>query len=212
MIYPIGRYLMPPLYKLWLGKVEGMENIPKKGPFIIALNHTSYYETIIMYALLIPKLDVPIHALVNSRYWKNQIFKIIIEWGKAIPVYLGKDHDPRKNERALQKAETFLNQGHIIQIFPEGTRSADGVLKEGKTGVARLALKTGVPVIPIGVMNANKILPKGAIILRPVRATVRIGKPLFFKKQRHPSKKSLTSTTRKVMQEIAVLVGQRYPY
>src|SRR3989344_4714671 len=100
MIYPIGRYLMPPLYKLWLGKVEGMENIPKKGPFIIALNHTSYYETIIMYALLIPKLDVPIHALVNSRYWKNPIFKIIIEWGKAIPsIFYPKPEEARTGSK-----------------------------------------------------------------------------------------------------------------
>ena len=212
MIYPIARYTFPPFYKLWLGKIEGMENIPKKGPFILALNHSSFYDILLMYVLLIPKLDTPMHALVNSRYWNNRFSADFLDWGGGIPVYVGKDHDPKKNEVSLKKAESYLGQGHILQVFPEGTRSPDGTLKEGKLGIARLAIRTGVPIVPVGVIDSHKVLPKGALFPRFIRARLKTGKPMIFTKQKKPSKKALEKTTRQVMRKIAALIGQRYSH
>ena len=214
MVYPIAKCTFIPFYKLWLRKVEGMENIPTDGPFIIALNHASYYDAILPYVILIPKLNKQIHALVNSRYWKLLPAKIILDIGKCIPVYVGKDANQKKNESALKLAAKFLRKGNLIQIFPEGTRSPDGKLRKGYTGVARLLLQAKVPVVPIGVIGANKVLPKGKLLPRLKRCEVKIGRPMYFTEyyNKKINDKLLESMTRKIMKNIAKLTGQEYNY
>ena len=214
MVYSIAKCTFIPFYKLWLRKVEGMENIPTDTSFIIALNHVSYYDAILPYVILIPKLNKQVHALANSRYWKLLPAKIILDLGKCIPVYVGKDNNPKKNEAALQKAAKFLRKGNLIQIFPEGTRSPDGKLQKGYSGVARLSLQAKVPVVPIGVIGANKVLPKGKLLPRLKRCDVKIGKPMYFTEyyNKKINNKVLEDMTRKIMKNIAKLIGQEYNY
>lgn len=214
MVYPIAKYTGFQLYKAWLRKVEGMENLPLNGSFIIALNHVSYYETILIYAIFAPKLDKQIHSLANSRYWNLLPARIILEWGKCIPVYVGKDFDAKKNELALKKATKFLRKGCIIQVFPEGTRSPDGKLRKGYSGVAKLAMKARVPVVPIGIIGADKVMPKGKILPRFKRCDVKIGKPMYFNYyyDKKINDKILEEITRKIMKNIGKLIAQEYNY
>lgn len=214
MVYPIGKLIIPPIYNLWLRKVDGLENIPTDKPFIIAANHSSYYETLLPYTILIPKLDKQIHALVNSRYWNNPIIKISLDWGKCIPVFLGKDYDAKKNNEAVEIATDYLKKGELIQIFPEGTRSYDGKIKKGHTGVAKLALKAKVPVVPMGITGSRKILPKGKFFPRFVRCDVKFAKPVSFEKyyNKRMNDKVLEQVTRRIMKEIGNIIGQKYNY
>ena len=214
MVYAITKHTLGPIYRLWLRRINGLENLPKDGQFIIALNHASYYETILPYITILPKLNKQMHALVNSRYWKFLPARIIINWGKCIPVYVGKDSDPKKNEIALKKAKKFLEMGHLIQIFPEGTRSNDGKLKKSHSGVARLAIMAKVPVVPVGIVGSDKVMPKGKIFPRFKRCEMNIGKPMHFNKyyNKKLNNKDFDKITRSIMKEIAKLIGQEYNY
>ena len=215
MVYPIGKLIIPPIYKLWLRKVEGLENVPKDKPFIIAANHSSYYETILLHTILIPYLNKKIHAVGNSYYWKNFITRIFIEWGGGIPVFVGKEKDSKKrNKQAFQKAIKYLQNGELVEVFPEGTRSVDGKLRKAYTGVAKLALKSRVPVLPIGVIGTHKVLPKGKFFPRFARCDVKIGNPISFEKyyDRKLSDKDFEEVTRIIMKRIAILIGQSYYY
>ena len=102
MVYPVSKWIVPPIYKLWLRKISGLENIPLDEPFIIAANHTSYYETWLAYVILIPRLDKPMHSLANSRYWNNIFTRIILDWGRGIPVFFGKRYDAQKTSEAVE--------------------------------------------------------------------------------------------------------------
>ncbi|HLC60967.1 MAG TPA: lysophospholipid acyltransferase family protein [Candidatus Nanoarchaeia archaeon] len=209
MVYSILKIWFPPLCKLWVSKIQGIENIPKNMPFIIAANHSSYYDDVLTYAIIVPQTNKQIHALVNSTYWKKFPAKQIIEHGKCIPVYVGKNYDADRNKKSLQLAVEYLKKGDLIMIFPEGTRSIDGKIKKGHSGVAKIALKSKTLVLPIGIKDSNKVLPKGAGFMKFARCSVIIGKPLSFENY---NKNSYGKVTRIIMQKIAKLTGQEYNY
>lgn len=215
MVYPVGKRILPPVYKLWLRKVEGLEGVPKDRPFIIAANHSSYYDALLVPCLIIPKVNKKIHALVNSYYWKNFAAKLILDWGESIPVYVEKEKGSgQKNKKAFEKALDYLKKGDLVMVFPEGKRSPDGKLQKAFTGIAKLALKSKIPVLPVGIIGAYKVLPKGKILLRFVRCDAKIGKLMYFDKYYHkkPNEKIFEEVTRSIMKEIAKLIGQKYNY
>ena len=215
MVYPIVKLILSPIYKLWLRKVENIENAPKDKPFIIAANHSSYYDALLIHVILIPRIDKKIHAMVNSLYWKYLIARIFLDLGECIPVFVDKEKNSKeKNKLAFEKALTYLKKGEIVQIFPEGTRSFEGKLKKAYTGIARLALRSRVPVLPCGIIDSNKVLPKGKNLPRFKRCEVKIGKLMYFEKyyDKKINEKILQETTRKIMKEIAKLTNQKYNY
>ena len=215
MIYPVWALVVAPVYKLWLRGVEGLENVPFEEPFIIAANHSSYYDALLLHFIIMPKINKKIHAFVNNSYWKIPIVKYILESGECIPVFLKKGSDSRKNnEIAFKRALNYLNKNEPVEIFPEGTRSHDGKLKKGYTGIAKLALKSKVPVLPVGIIDANKVLPVGKAFPRFVRCEVNIGKPIYFEKYHNKeiNNKLLEEATRNIMKQIAKLIGQKYSY
>ena len=215
MVYPIGKRIIPPFYRLWLRKVEGMENIPEDRAFIIAANHSSYFDIFLPPTLVIPKVDKKIHALVNSHYWKPFITRFFLNIWEAIPVYVGKESDAKeKNRIAAEKAVNYLKNNELVMIFPEGKRSHDGKLKKAYTGIARLALNAKVPVLPVGIIGANKVLPVGKAFPRFRKCEVKVGKLIYFEKyyNKRKNKKMLEDITRKVMQQIAKLINQKYSY
>jgi 1-acyl-sn-glycerol-3-phosphate acyltransferase len=207
MVYTLIKLTIIPLIKLWIKKVDGLENIPKKGAFILAANHASYMDHLILMSTLIPYLDRRIHHLAKKEHFDNIFKKAWHNYGGAIPI----DREAGGKE-ALKWAAKALKDGRIIAIHPEGTRSLNGKLQRGKTGIARLILLSKVPVIPIGIIGTFKILPKGKYIPKMKRAVINIGKPLKFDKYSNHkmSKKLLRAITDNIMREIAKLSNQKY--
>lgn len=215
MVYPISRLIISPVYRLWLGKTEGTANIPKDKPFIIAANHSSYYDTLLVPIIIIPNANKKLHAWVDSTYWDNSFTKFFLNMWEGIPVYIERQKNAKeKNKQAFKKAVSYLKKGDLIMIFPEGKRNADGKLSKGYTGIAKLALESKVPVLPIGIIGANKVLPKGKSLPRLVRCEVKIGKPMYLPQyyNKKINEKSLQEVTKRIMKEIAKLIGQEYDY
>lgn len=214
MAYPIGKHLVPLIYRPWIRKIEGLENIPQ-GTFIIVANHSSYFDIFLPPITTLKKIDRKIHALVNSYYWNNFLTGFFLNIWEAVPVYVGKEKSLKeKNKEAFSKALNYLKQNELVMIFPEGTRSKDGKLKKAYTGAARLALKSKKPVLPFGIIGASKVLPRGAAFPRFARCEVKIGKLMSFEKyyDKKINDKILEKVTRKIMKEIAKLIGQEYNY
>ncbi|HLC61460.1 MAG TPA: lysophospholipid acyltransferase family protein [Candidatus Nanoarchaeia archaeon] len=215
MIYPFWETIVRPVYLLWTRNIRGLENLPRDRPFIVAANHSSYYDTLLVPIILIPFLGKKATALVSSKYWKIPIANYVLTHGECIPVYIGNDKDAKsKNNESLAKAARYLKKGNIIFMFPEGTRSYDGKLKKAHTGVARLALEAGMPVVPFGIIDSHRVMPKGKIFPRLKRCEVKIGKPMYFKKyyNKKINDRVLENTTRDVMKQIGKLIGQKYDY
>ena len=215
MVYYYYRWLMH-IWKLWIRKIDGINNIPKDKPFIVALNHSSYYDIGIAHSILVPLLNKRVHAFVSSYFWK---YKIIIHSFLnplgGIPVYVQNEKNSRqKNKKSFQKAQFYIKKGDIVVIFPEGTRSPDGSLVKPYTGIAKLALAAKVPVIPMGIIGSNKVWPREKIFPRFKRCQVKIGKPIYFSKYYNKtlSKNDFEKITRAIMKEIAKLIGQKYNY
>ena len=214
MAFPISKLTIAPIYKLWLRKAEGLDNLPK-GAFIIAGNHTSYYDTLLIPCIIIPKIKRKMHAWVNSSYWKNPFTGFFLTIWECIPIYVKNEKNTRrKNNEAFEKALCYLKKNEPIMIFPEGHRSKDGKLQKAYTGISRLALKAKVPVVPAGIIGSNKVLPKGKTFPRFARCDVKIGNPIYFEKycNKKPTKKDFEEATRIIMKEIAKLINQEYNY
>jgi len=209
MVYPIVRRVVSPIINLWVKKVNGLENVPKNAPFIIAANHASYMDHLIIMCNLVPYLNKKIHHLAKKEHFDNIFKKAWHTYAGAIPL----DRESGGKE-TLRWAVQALKKGKIIAIHPEGTRSLTGKLQKAKTGVARLALISKAPILPIGLIGTFDILPKGKYIPKLKKAIMNIGKPMYFKEyyNKNLNKKILREISNKVMEEIARLCNQEYPY
>lgn len=206
MVYPIIKRIVPLIANRWIKQVNGLENVQGKGPFIIAANHASYMDHFIIMCTLVPHLNKKIHHLAKKEHFDNIFKKAWHSYGGAVPL-----DRQSGGKKALKWAVKALNEGKIIAIHPEGTRSLTGKLQQAKTGVARLALLTKAPVIPIGLIGTFEILPKGKYIPRFKRATMNIGKPLYFTNKKI-NKRVLREVTTRIMKEIAKLSNQEYNF
>jgi 1-acyl-sn-glycerol-3-phosphate acyltransferase len=218
MTHPIARIIIGHMmFYNYMRKVTGLENIPK-GKFIVACNHSSYMDDFILPAFIIKHLDKKFAIYVNSRFYKNKLIVKLLNHFNCIPVDVSKDvkdEEKRKkrNEIAYNKALDSINKGMVFCVFPEGGRSTDGKLQKAKTGVARVALAAKIPVLPIGIIGTNKILPKGAALPRFKRADIIIGKPLYFEKYYGKTDyESYEEITKEIMKNIGKLIGQKYIY
>ncbi len=212
MVYLIEKLTILPLCMLWVRRVEGADNLPKQGAFIIAANHSSYFDIFLPACVALPKLNRRMHALVNGNYWKNPLNGALLNHWQCLPVFAGKDRESKeKNKIAFENALNYLKKNEIMVIFPEGRRSPDGKLQKAYPGTARLALKAKVPVLPIGIIGSDKVLPKGKFFPRLRRCEIKIGKPIKFEDKK-PTKKIFEEATRDIMAQIAGLVGQKYNY
>lgn len=209
MVYQIAKLIFPPIIRIWIKEVNGLENVPKEGPFIIAANHMSYMDHMIIMCTLVPYLNRKIHHLAKKEHFDNFFKKSWHTWAGAVPM-----DRQRGGKKALKWAINSLKDGKIIAIHPEGTRSLTGNLQRAKTGVARLALAAKVPIVPVGLIGTFEILPKGEYIPKLKKATMSIGKPMHLEKYygKKITKKLLRDITGSVMVEIAKLCKQNYNF
>jgi len=191
--------------------IEGaIDEIPRDGPLIIAANHASNFDAPVVGAWLIPRLGRRIHWLGKRELFAWPIVGWIAANGGVHPV----DRDSADVE-AFRLASRILDEGHVLFVFPEGTRSPDGALQEARDGVAMLALRSGAPIVPIGIAGSNRVWPKGQRLPHPGgRVTVRVGRPFRPADELPPGTDRKTAkglATRLIMGRIAALlpVGQR---
>jgi 1-acyl-sn-glycerol-3-phosphate acyltransferase len=209
ILYTIGQLTVSPMVKLALRPtVEGRENIPLRGGAVLASNHLSVADEYMMGAMI----DRHIAFWAKAEYFtgtglKGWALRTLMQGLGAIEVDRA---GGRAALQALDAAIPALRAGDLVGVYPEGTRSPDGRLYRGRTGVARLALLAGVPVIPVGVLGTEKVQPIGTWVPRlGARVTIRFGKPLDFTGRTMDSS-SLRAVTDEVMAEIQVLTGQEY--
>lgn len=209
MVYLVPRLTIVPIVKLYVKEVNGIENLPKKGAAIIAANHASYMDHMIIGAYIISHLNRKFHFLAKKEHFDNFFKKWWHDYIGAIPLDREKGGD-----EALRWAISALKQGKLIVIHPEGTRTLTGKMQKAKTGVARLALLSKAPVLPIGLIGTFEILPKGKYFPKFKRATMNIGKPMHFPEyyNKKINKRILREVTNKIMKEIAKLCKQEYKH
>ena len=204
-------FIGPILRLIWRPWTEGRENIPSDGPAILASNHLSFSDSFFM-PLMVPR---KVTFLAKAEYFttpgvKGWISRRFFSGVGQVPI--DRD-DPDASRAALKTGVRVLREGHLLGIYPEGTRSPDGRLYRGKTGVARMALEAGVPVIPCVMVNTDKIQPTGRRFpkLRP-RPGVRFGKPLDFSRYEGMAGDRFVerSMTDEIMYEMMQLSGQEY--
>ncbi len=206
-LYSVTKAVLTPTFNFaWRVRVDGVENIPATGGAIIAPNHISVLDSFFV-PLVLPRRITYVGKAEYMDSWKT---KYLFPAMGMIPIdRSGGD----SATAALDAAAGILERGELFGIYPEGTRSRDGDLHKGHTGVARLALRTMSPIIPVGVQGTIEVMPPDAKfpeLFRTVR--IRIGKPIDTSRYRQiaDDRLVLRQITDEVMYEIRELSGQRY--
>src|SRR5882724_8184703 len=190
--------------------VEGLEHVPKEGAAIIASNHVSFSDSFFM-PLVVPRR---VTFLAKSDYFtgrglKGWLTRSFFSGAGQVPVDRS---GGRASEAALGTGLRVLGEGKLLGIYPEGTRSPDGRLYRGKTGVARMALEAGVPVIPVAMLNLDELQPPGKIIPKLMRARMRFGAPLDFSRYAGMAGDRFVerAVTDEIMYDLMELSGREY--
>jgi 1-acyl-sn-glycerol-3-phosphate acyltransferase len=211
-LYAIGKYTVAPVTRLLLRpKVAGLDNVPKTGAAILACNHLSVVDSIVMPAVM----SRNVYFLAKDEYFlmpgiKGALMKQLLYGLNQIPVDRS---GGRASLMALDAALPVLRDGHVLGIYPEGTRSPDGRLYRGRPGVAKLALDAPAQLVPIGIIGTDKVQPIGANIPRlGPNVEIRVGEPLDLSAWRggEVDSKGLRELTHKLMNAIQRLTGQEY--
>jgi len=213
MVYPIGKLVIPPIVELWIRKVYGLENIPRDKPFIIAANHSSFLDDFTLVSIVIKYINKKVHMYCNDRFYKNKPLGAFLNWAGCIPISI-QTKNKETNKEAFKLAIRYLGKGEPVGIFPEGGRSLDGKLKEAKTGIAKLALVSKIPVLPIGIIGSFKVFPKGAKFPKLKRFDIKVGKLIYLDKYfgKEDNKKVLKEVITLIMKDIADLTDMEYKY
>jgi 1-acyl-sn-glycerol-3-phosphate acyltransferase len=192
--------------------VEGLENIPAEGPAILASNHLSFSDSFFLPAVL----DRKVTFIAKAEYFttpgiKGRMTAAFFKGVGQLPV--DRSGARGAGEAAVKSGIDVIERGELFGIYPEGTRSPDGRLYRGKPGgLARVALATGAPVIPVAMIDTEKIQPPGKVMPKLMRPGIRIGKPLDFSRYSgmEHDRFVLRAVTDEVMYEIMKLSGQEY--
>jgi 1-acyl-sn-glycerol-3-phosphate acyltransferase len=200
-------FLTPFLMILFRPKVKGLRNVPGTGPVIIASNHLSFSDSIFM-PLVVPR---KVTFLAKSEYFTSPGPKGLLK--KLTFIALGQvpvdRSGGRRSEAALITGLKVLAEGKCLGIYPEGTRSPDGRLYKGRTGIARLAIESGAPIIPVAMFNTEKIQPTGTVVPKVMRVEMIFGEPMYFEGD-SSDLLYLRDVTDKIMATIQSLSGQEY--
>jgi 1-acyl-sn-glycerol-3-phosphate acyltransferase len=209
--YQLSRVILGPVLRLLARtSVEGLQNLPDSGAAILASNHLSVLDS--FYLPL--AMERPVTFAAKSEYFtgtrpQDRMIGAFLRATKQLSVDRA---GARAGQEMLEAALGLLNGGALFGIYPEGTRSPDGRLYRGRTGVGWLALHSGAPVIPVAMIGTERLLPPGHKIPRPGPIEIKIGKPLLFEELRHQpaGAKQRRAVTDQVMAAIGELSGQEY--
>lgn len=188
-------------------KVEGREHLPTEGSFIIAANHQSHADTAVVFAALPPAVRERFVAAAAQDYFFNggpsqYASRVLFN---AIPIA----RDRRGGMDPLRHLSRALREGYALLVYPEGTRSKDGTLGPFRAGVGKLVAEyPGTPVIPTWIGGTTRVMPKGKLIPRPVRVTVRFGAPMQIKA--HPKFRATWQSAADEIREAILALGD-YP-
>ena len=208
MLYRLARTVCLVLFKtVWRPVVVGRENIPAYGPLILASNHLSFIDSIVI-PLAVPRKVV---FLAKAEYWQGRSpaawpRRLFFAAFDAVPVARDQQGDA---QASLQLALEVLERGDAFGIYPEGTRSRDGRLYRGRTGVGWLALEAGATVVPVGLVGTERVQPIGATFPRVHRVRIAFGEPVRpAAYDGMPPGRARREITDAVMDRIAALTGQ----
>jgi 1-acyl-sn-glycerol-3-phosphate acyltransferase len=202
--------LGPVLRLVFRPKVEGLKNVPRSGPVILACNHLSFSDSIFTPLIMRRKVTFVAKAeYFTGKGIKGWFSRMFFTGAGTIPV------DRSGGEAAQAALDTLLRvlrEGNVAGIYPEGTRSPDGRLYRGKTGVARLALESGATVVPVALLNTDEIQPTGTLIPTVKRVRIRIGEPLDFSRyaEQRGDRFVERAITDEIMYELMALSGREY--
>lgn len=208
MVYRLIRLLIavPVIRLLVRPRVRGIVHVPRTGPVILVANHLSLADPV----LLSTVVTRPISYVVKSEYFTAP--GVLGRISEAFFLSLHQVPVDRSGgsaaDSALATARTLLEAGEVFGIFPEGTRSPDGLLHRGRTGVARVALATGAPVVPVGLVGTDRVLAPHSARLRLSSPEIRFGAPVVFAPETDPDRERLREVTEQLMAAVAALSGQ----
>ncbi len=212
MLYTVAHGVIPPVARaVWQPLVEGVHHVPASGPVIVASNHLSFFDSVVI-PVVVPRKVV---FLAKSDYFTGTGVKgtLVRAWFEGLGMLPVDRDDTRAAIASLDTALAVLSRGEAFGIYPEGTRSRDGRLYRGRTGVAHLALTSGAPVLPVGLIGTEDIQPVGASRPRMGRVdvTVRFGEPIQVAGEYDgvPTGRARRELTDRIMTAIAGLSGQQ---
>jgi 1-acyl-sn-glycerol-3-phosphate acyltransferase len=212
VLYHLLKYVIlgPWLRLIFRPQVEGRDNVPAEGPAIIASNHLSFSDSIFMPLMVRRKVTFVAKAeYFTGKGIKGFLTKMFFVGTGTIPVDRS---GGRAAQAAIDTGLRILREGRLFGIYPEGTRSPDGRLYRGKTGVARLALDSGAPVIPVVMLNSDEIQPLGRKLPRIKRVRIRFGHPIDFSRYAGMAGDRFIerAVTDEIMYELMELSGREY--
>ena len=176
-------------YTVFRTRVYGRENIPKEGAVILAANHASNIDPPMMSSLI----ERPVSYMAKIELFENPIFGAAIRRCHAFPVKRG-----ASDRGAIKAAVTVLKEGHMLGLFPEGTRSKTGELQKAEAGIALIASMTGAPIVPVAILNSHRIFANGGLL---PQLRIMYGAPISFQGDRK-SKEALDAFSAEIMAHI----------
>lgn len=202
--YVLARVLARVLLRL---TVSGLEDLPTSGPLIVAGNHTTYVDAPLLTAYVAPAMGRPVHWMAKQEAFVNPVLGPIIRAYGGFGVRRG-----AADTDAYRAARAVLDAGGVLGVFPEGTRSRSGALLEAKAGVALLAMRSGAPILPVGIGGIDRFMPDRSWVPHPGKeATLHVGRPFTLAPltgvaDRHAA---LAAATTELMVRIGRLIPER---
>ena len=201
------KFVAPLTINIFVKKINNLQKFQKKKAFIIASNHASLLDPMIIGSVFAVKFGVKVNFIGKEDVFSSFFSRMIQEAVGTIKL-----NSSDKGALALKTADCYLKKDRVMGIFPEGERSYDGKIANGKTGVARLAISAKVPVLPVAIRSTYELMPRGSIIPKfKKEVTVNIGKFMYFDKyyNKKISKKDYRIITNEIMLNIKTLIEKK---
>lgn len=199
--FKIARGLLEPLFRVMTRfEIRGRENLPQNGSIIAACNHVHLIDPVLHIISILPRDSIFMAKEELFRYWPIPIFRILMDTAEAFPVR--RRGTPEERQQAMRYAEKVLAEGLVFGMYPEGTRSKTGQLKEAYHGCAIIALRSGAPLLPVCIWGTEKL--KGIGWLSRPKVTISFGQPFTLPAiEGEPTNDQLKSLTNYIMQQLA---------